>query len=323
MTRNFVFQFIACALISGCSDKPDVLGGTSGIQTPSVPPPATTSIPEADGGMPAMTVEAGPAVTPYSPSACPTGLKTAPAPTNPLALLEALSFEKLGSVDANLLTVAWVDAFGTVRVSRRSDLVSDFAPAERVVSVLSGGLVFPKVALLRDGKTLLAPDGANLVTHVKKQGAWVPSSMDAGLAEVHAYLADGKADGIDGLVASSSGKSLVFRMKRAIPTLREWTWSEATSRFVLGRDLDLPAPCSVATCRPTGMSFDDRTLFVWDETKETLRVVTRKAPSSPWSETSGELGPFPEATPNQNCSKFAYEATGLTGRYAAIGTIAK
>jgi hypothetical protein len=299
----------AGVILGACSDGPLFPStGDSGQQPVTDGGGASDATTTGDGGAPQDGAkEADPPVPPRCADLVITGGVR-------MITLVPTDLGKFDGVTSVLRGAAWTSATGKVFVVNRSDPFSDYrAPVEVGSTLVTAGT---RVALASDGNGVAVVSGASLVMYTRTSSA-APFTVTAPnpFGAVNAWVA--QAGGVPSEpVLGSSGKSLFFLRvpPSGAPVLVESTLSGASwGTPAVHQEAALASVDPTHRRRPTGVSFDDRTLFFWDENTNIERIATRATAVTGDFTDLKDLGPYAEAAPNQACTLIYYQSTDNAG----------
>ncbi len=275
-------------------------------------PPSSSIPPVADAG----SKEVSPYGSTLSEDA---GLKGICASLSPqgtgyrLTTLDAPSLGRFDGVTPTLRAVAWTDTTGRVFTANRSDASSGF-DAEQVSSA---PIAEPnaRVGISYKGTSILIASGATLVAYARAfTGSPWTGPTEATLETVNAWLREA-AGAVSDPVFGSSGQTLFFLRSTSTGSydLCEAAWDDGAGAWArpVVRSSMISAD-ALHRKRPTGVSWDDLTLFFWDDGRGIERAAVR---SSETHEFSGfrDVGNYPEAAPNQGCTLLFYQGSDEKG----------
>jgi hypothetical protein len=223
------------------------------------------------------------------------------------------NLSRFDGVTSPLKGAAWTSGTGSVFVVHRVDPYSDYQQPIEVGSAL----VAPgtRVALAADGQGVAAVSGASLVMYTRSSVAapFAPESPNP-FDAVNAWVA--QAGGVPSEpVLGSSGNTLFFLHlpPSGPPMLVESRRSGvAWGAPIVHAEAALASMGPAQRRRPTGVSFDDRTLFFWDETTSIERMATRDDGTGAFTALRDQ-GAYAEAAPNQRCTLIYYQGTDDAG----------
>jgi hypothetical protein len=297
----------AGTLLGACSDDPlfPVIGD-SGVQPVTDGGGATDGQkPTGDGGSPQ---DAAKEAEPPLPPRCNDlvidgGVRMVTLNTDGLA--------KFDGVTSPLKAAAWTSDAGSVFVVRRTDAFSDYQQPVEVGSTL----VAPgtRVALAADGQGVALVSGTSLVMYARTSSAApfmivAPNPFDA----VNTWVAQAGAVPSEPVLGSSGNTLFFLRVPTSgAPVLAESAWN-GTSWGTPVVHAEPALASSTQRRRPTGVSFDDRTLFFWDETTNIERTATRAGTTGDFTDLK-DLGAYAEAAPNQRCTLIYYQSSDDAG----------
>jgi len=229
-----------------------------------------------------------------------------------LATLDAPDLARFDGVTSVLLAIAWTNAAGDVWVGDRGDPFSGFDGAKVGSAIAAPGA---RVALAATGNAVVVASGATLTAYTRTRPGAVWSGPASGpYAAVNAWLTDHGASPAEP-VLGSSGRTLFFLSvpNSGAPALVESAWDEKTSAWAAPvAHPEIASEGAARRRRPTGVAWDDLTLFYWDEVAQIERAATRDTPAGAFTRQT-DVGPFPEAAPDQPCRLLYYQGTDGSG----------
>jgi hypothetical protein len=225
-------------------------------------------------------------------------------------------------------TIAWVvdggDGSGDVFVADRDAVTDPFAtamPLEAAVVAGDGGagtyFAFDRVALSADAMTLIGVsiDGAHLAEFSRpaRGQAFFAFPQPASLAALARQLMPGERLGdpvlsVDGddLVYSRYGQSFTVSVYEAFRA-GSYAWGGGSPR-----QSDPLQMTGTARKRPTALSSDRLTLFVWDEATSMTYGLFRGGPMDDFAGPQSYGGRF-SLQPNASCTRLYYVAPATSG----------
>ena len=270
---------------------------TDGSGGDSVATDATDSSTTIDTTPDAPPPDAGP------PACDPTKDWTTVGDTALSALSTVGSDDYLGDVTPDELTIVWVtlsdpDVF--VKVSDRSDTASAFgAPV-----VVSGSFGFTRVTVSGDGLTLIATDATrkSLVTLTRAaRGDAFGSPDTSGFGEINALAFDGPTHLGDPTLSADGNHLMVTAQGLAIGSALIWESTKTGTAW--GTPVKVTGPWT-GLQRPSGYSFDARTIFLTDVTP-TGTESFRPAIGFPFDKDVA-VGSHLFASPTRACDKLYF-----------------
>jgi hypothetical protein len=233
--------------------------------------------------------------------------------------IAAAGFDLLGGLSVNGQSVAWTTAGGTVYVADRPTATAPFGAPTAVMPPsirLNGG----RVALSPTGLELIAvlANGSSFVHLVRPSVgvAWAPT--DGTEFATLASMISETGGAFSEPVSSGSGLSLFYllALPPAPPALYESQFANAAKAWGVGRALpnqEFAIASTSSRRRPTGASFDNRTLFFFDEALGHERAAWRDSPLSPFSEFR-DLPALPGAVPVEDCTTLYFHGSDAAGQ---------
>jgi hypothetical protein len=217
--------------------------------------------------------------------------------------------------------VAWLDTSGRLLVADRADSSSEFGDAVPVDTASPSG----RAALHPAGALLFATNasrsGLVVYTRLYRKDPWAGPST-TGLSALSAQLATLGATIEDMTIGGTPGSLFLLLSVGGARTLYEATFDPSTGgwgRAVAHNEIAV-ASMSGAVRRPTGLSWDARTLFFYDEGASVTRAAFRGATTGTF-DTVVDVGAFPGALPSQTCSVLYYVGHDNDG--AGLFTVAR
>jgi hypothetical protein len=258
--------------------------------------------PGADGG-----------VGPLPPSQCdPTA---AWSPLNRVDSVPPDNFGKLGGVSGDELSIAFTSPTGDAYVADRSASTASFDAPMKLNGAMP--LAVDRVALSPTGMSAIAiaADRHSFLgfERASRADAWAPTS-GLEFTLVRAVLESDAA--VSNPVIGADKRSLFFIVTAMDkPTLYESHWDMAqrfwgTPSTVTGTALESADAAHLR--RPTGASFDGRTLFFYDEAAGVERGAWRASSGSPFV-VFVDIGAFAEAAPTVTCDTLYHQRQDATG----------
>lgn len=266
-----------------------------------------------DGGASPADGEGGTDVGPLPPSQCD--------PTNawaPLSRIDSVppdNFGKLGGVSGDQLSVAFTSTAGDAYVADRASATDSFGTAVMLNGATA--LAADRVALSPTGLAAMAvvADRHSFLgfERASRSDLWAPTS-GLEFTLLRAVLESGAE--ISNPVIGADKRTLFFIITAmGKPTLFESHWDTAqrfwgTATTVTGSALESSDASHLR--RPTGASFDGRTLFFYDEAAGVERGAWRAANGSPFV-MFVDIGAFAEAAPTVTCDTLYHQRLDATG----------
>lgn len=302
----------------GCSDDqpPPLVTGDGGADGTSDAPIGDGGIP--DGFDPDAPFDAGPAVC-AQPMTFGAGT---PVPT-----VSTPQTDRFGAITADELTIAWMNAAGTVLYADRAQKTDPFG-ATKSIAV---GFALDRVALSADGLTLIGVITNRTtfaqVTRSSRSGSFGTTLDSAPFKFLNQPNGGSESDSgpspdavgvVSDPVLSADGKVFYFTLlagtaETLAESLRLGGTTYPSPRVL--KESDFVSSGSKLR-RPTGLSFDGRTLFFWDETTNTERAAFRESATVPGKiayTSFVTLGAYPGAQPSQTCGRLYFEGSGSGG----------
>ncbi len=229
--------------------------------------------------------------------------------------LDSTGLSRFDGVTPILKSVAWTDTSGSVFVADRTDRFSDFADTTEVGTAIAAPGV--RAALDHNGLVLVLAVGTSFAEYTRtgRAAPWTGPTPGPFTA-VNSWL--GQVGGtVSEPVFGGSGNSFFFLRtpSSGAPELYESSWDGGAMAWATPSAHAEPELASSDTnhrVRPTGAGYDDRTLFVYDETRGVERTATR-AKSTGTFAAFDDLGPYPDAVPNITCSFLYYRGVDGNG----------
>jgi hypothetical protein len=274
----------------------------------------TTAVPADSGGTDATDAEAGPPgiCDPLAPFATSTALTT----------LSSTKDDLLGAVTPDELTIAWssVDSAANVTVysADRASAATAFG-APLAVAVPTAGFVVGRVGLSPDGLRLLfvSKNAKSMyeIVRVSRSGAFDGSPDPSAFGAINALIGDGS--GLLGFpLVGSDDLSLYFTLGNPTGGNTIYRANRASSADHWSNPSRLGDPALVGggatAVVPTGVSKDDRTLFLWAVNAGHAYASDRTSPGGPFT-TLVDLGARQYASPAGDCKTLYYSAAGAIG----------
>ncbi|CAN5210434.1 hypothetical protein BH09MYX1_BH09MYX1_12470 [soil metagenome] len=232
--------------------------------------------------------------------------------------------DHFGAITADELTIAWMNAAGTVLYAERTKPTEPFGATKS----LAVGFALDRVALSADGLTMIGvltdrSTFAQVKRNARTDAFALPldSTPFKFLNMPNGGTEDGGADAgstVADPVLSADGKVFYFSLLGGPPetvaeSLRLGGSFYPSPRVLKQTDL---VSAGAKHRRPTGLSVDGRTLFFWDESTSTERAAFRESVTIPGKldfTTFVTLGAFPGAQPSQTCGRLYFESPGSGG----------
>jgi hypothetical protein len=244
------------------------------------------------------------------------------ATTTALTALSSTKDDLLGAVTPDELTIAWssVDAAANVTVysADRTSAVASFGTS-LAVTAPSAGFAVGRVGLSPDGLRLLfvSKNGKSLyeIARTSRGVAFDGSPDPSPYGAINALIGDGSGllgfplVGYDDLslyftLGNPTGGDTIYRASRT-------SIAEHWSNPVRLADPALVGGGATAVV-PTGVSRDDRTLFLWAVNAGRGYASDRVAAAGPFT-TFVDLGARQYASPASDCKTLYYSAAGAVG----------
>ena len=288
-------------------------GGGGGAAGASPEAAAGTATPPADGGGPATEGEGGTDTGPLPPSQCDP--KTEWASLGRIDSVPPENLAKLGGVSGDQLSVAFTSPTGDAFVADRSSATASFDAPLKINGATP--LAVDRVAFSPTGISAItvAADRHSFLgfERASRAAAWMPTSgLEFTLLRP---VLEGGAE-VSNPVIGADKRTLFFIVTlMAKPTLYESHWDVAqrfwgTAATVTGSALESADMSHVR--RPTGASFDGRTLFFYDEASGVERGAWRASSGSPFV-VFVDIGAFAEAAPTATCDTLYHQRQDATG----------
>jgi hypothetical protein len=218
-------------------------------------------------------------------------------------------------------TVAWIDTSGRLLVADRADSSSEFGEAAPVDSGSPSG----RAALHPAGALLFATNASRsslvVYTRLYRKDPWVGPAT-TGLSGLSAQLASLGATIEEMTIGGTPGTLFLLLSVGGTRTLYESSFEASTGGW--GRAVPhteaAVASATNAVKLPTGLSWDGRTLFFYDERASVTRAAFRAATTGTF-DTVVDVGAFSGALPSQSCSVLYYVGHDKDG--AGLFTVAR
>ncbi len=229
-----------------------------------------------------------------------------------MSTFETPNLARFDGVTPVLRVAAWTSADGNVFVVKRSDPFSDYqTPVEVGSKLVTAGT---RIALTADGNGVTIVSGTSLVMYTRtSSGAPFVLAVPNPFAALNASLAG--ATPSEPVFGSSSNSLFFLRTPSGggAPALCESVLSGTTwGAPIVHQEATLASVDATHRRRPTAVSWDDRTLFFWDEIANIERMATRASTTGDFTVIK-DLGPYAEAAPNQRCTFIYYQSTDDAG----------
>jgi hypothetical protein len=218
-------------------------------------------------------------------------------------------------------TVAWLDTSGRLLVADRADSSSEFGDASPVDTASPSA----RAALHPAGALLFATNasrvGLVVYTRLYKKDPWAGPAT-TGLSALSAQLATLGATIEEMTIGGTPGSLFLLLSTSSTRTLYEASFDASTGgwgRAVAHTEATVASSIS-AVKRPTGLSWDGRTLFFYDERAGVTRAAFRAGTTGTF-DTVVDVGAFPGALPSQSCGVLYYVGHDSDG--AGLFTVAR
>jgi hypothetical protein len=218
-------------------------------------------------------------------------------------------------------TIAWLDTSGRLLVADRTDSSSEFDEAVPVDTGSPRG----RAALHPAGALLFATNAARgglvVYTRLYKKDPWTGPTT-TGLAALSAQLATLGATIEEMTIGGTPGTLFMLLSVSGTRTLYESSFEPSTGgwgRAVAHTEAPV-ASASNALKVPTGLSWDGRTLFFYDERASVTRAAFRAATTGTFDAVV-DVGAFSGALPSQSCAVLYYVGHDKDG--AGLFTVAR
>lgn len=325
------------ALCGACSDSPNATypslgttgtGGAGGTTSASASGGASGGG-AAGGGAAGAAQDAGAETSTETPDAGEPGIDggVGPLPTSlcdpttawsPLSRIDSVppdNFGKLGGVSGDELSVAFTSTTGDAYVADRSASTASFDSPMKINGATP--LALDRVAFSPTGMSAIAiaADRHSFLgfERASRAAAWTATS---GL-EFTLVRAVMESDAAASNPVIGADKRTLFFIVTAMnkPTLYESHWDTAqrfwgTPATVTGSALESADAAHLR--RPTGASFDGRTLFFYDEAAGLERGAWRASSGSTFV-VFVDIGAFAEAAPTVACDTLYHQRQDATG----------
>lgn len=232
--------------------------------------------------------------------------------------------DRFGAITGDQLTIAWMNAAGTVLYADRA------APADAfgAPKTLTGTIALDRVALSADGLTLIVVRSDRTIfaqATRSARGAAFGNTLDtapfAGLDPLSSGVEDGGDAGGGSFadpVLSTNGKFLYYSVLGGTSSTMAESYRSGNNPWAKGRILTTTELVGVGNKlrRPTGLSADSRTLFYWDEVDGVEKMAFRDdailAKHNQYTQFVN-VGAFAGAQPTATCDRLYFEAPGSVG----------
>jgi hypothetical protein len=236
-----------------------------------------------------------------------------------VASIAPAGFDRFGAISANARTVAFSTSTGTITIADRPTTADPFGmpqPLNPGAVALANG----RVALEPTGLVLVATlaDGSSFASFARSAvGAPFSPSNGKEFAAVAAMRSESGGTFSEPVVSADQQSFFyLLALPNNPPVFYESTWDRGAKAWTTGRALPNPefaiAGASLRR-RPTGASFDDRTLFFFDEVAGHERAAWRSSPAAPFDRFV-DLPLVPEAAPDDDCVTLYFHGADTNGQ---------
>jgi hypothetical protein len=230
---------------------------------------------------------------------------------------------RFDGITPTLRTAAWTNQQGQVIVADRPNPNTDFRVPAPVTSADAG--IAPgaaRAALSPDGNEVVVAAG-NAFASYTRAAVGEPWSGPAAtsLAAINTWLQQQGGTPSEPVIGGS-GKVFFFLRTpvSGAPQLCEATRAESSGPWgtpVAHTEGELASADGSHRRRPTGVAWDDLSLFFWDESANVERMAHRTGRAGNFT-TFANLGPYAEAVPNLGCNLVYYQSGTAIFNSAAV-----